>query len=191
MNNSGLRLVLHFDINGTITPVDTTEPGSKEQNANMVIAKSVYGKVLNNNIHNWVLNDDPYDETGSLTYYDYLKSIDMSNYKLRSFTFTEPLEPGNKLAHMIPVLVDSMNTFLFQSFLNVLHKYNDALIVFRTFGLDADEVIDYLRTNEKTTKHFKTVIKGEFSYTNNNHNSILLSLENNDEPATSKKKPLS
>ena len=174
-----LRLVLHFDINGTITPVDTTEPGSKEQNANMVIAKSVYGKVINNN---WVLNDDPYDETDSLTYYDYLKSIDMSNYKLRSFTFTEPLEPGNKLAHMIPLLVDSMDTFLFQSFLNVLHKYPDALIVFRTFGLDADEVIDYLRTNEKTTKHFKTVVKGEFSYTNNNHNSILLSLDNNDEP---------
>ena len=38
------RLVLHFDINGTITPVDTTEPGSKEENANMVIAKSVYGE---------------------------------------------------------------------------------------------------------------------------------------------------
>ena len=173
------RLVLHFDINGTITPVDTTEPGNNIENANMVVAKSVFGKVINNI---WTLNDNPYNEKDSLTYYDYLKSIDMSNYKLRSFTFTEPLEPGNKLAHMIPLLVDSMDTFLFQSFLNVLHKYPDALIVFRTFGLDADEVIDYLRTNEKTTKHFKTVVKGEFSYTNNNHNSILLSLDNNDEP---------
>ena len=173
-----LRLVLHFDINGTITPVDTTEPGSKEQNANMVIAKSVFGKVINNT---WTLNDDPYNETDSLTYYDYLKSIDMSNYKLRSFTFTNTDEPGNKLAYMIPVLIDSMHTFLFQSFLNVLHKYDDALIVFRTFGLDADEVIDYLRTNDKTTKHFKTVVKGEFKYSND-HNSILLSLDNNDEP---------
>ena len=34
------RLVLHFDINGTITADDTTEPGSHEENANMVLAKS-------------------------------------------------------------------------------------------------------------------------------------------------------
>ena len=75
-----LPLVLHFDINGTITPVDTTEPGTKEQNANMVIAKSVYGKV-NNEV--WTLNDDPYEETDSITYYDYLKSI---NFTINTFS---------------------------------------------------------------------------------------------------------
>ena len=38
------KLVLHFDINGTITPVDTTEIGTTFSAANMVISKSVYGK---------------------------------------------------------------------------------------------------------------------------------------------------
>lgn len=172
------RLVLHFDINGTITPVDTTEPGSKVENANMVIAKSVFGQVINNV---WVLNDDPTDETNSLTYYDYLKSIDMQYYKLRSFTFTDPDEPGSSLAQLVPLLVNSMHTFLFPSFLKVLQVFPQALIVFRTFGLDADEVIEYLRTNEKTTKYFKTVIKGEFNYDESKDSGIVLVLENGEQ----------
>lgn len=167
------KLVLHFDINGTITPVDTTEPGSKEENANMVIAKSVYGTVNNNN---WTLNQE-YDKesTDSITYYDYLKTID-NQYKKKSFTFTHPGEPGESLAHLVPLLVNSMDIFLFQSFLNVLHEFPDALIVFRTFGLDADEVIEFLRTNEKTSHKFKNIIKGDFSY--DHEERPLITLEN-------------
>lgn len=146
-----MKLVLHFDINGTITPVDTTEPGNKEENANMVIAKSVFGKVINGI---WTLNENMYDETDSLTYYDYLKSIDQ-HYKKRSFTFTKDVCPN--LAYMVPILVESMDTFLFESFMNVLKEYPDAHIVFRTFGLDADEVIQYLRDN----KVFTNIIKGD------------------------------
>lgn len=167
------RLVLHFDINGTITPVDTTEPGNNIENANMVIAKSVFGKVINDK---WILNEDLYDETNSMTYYDYLKSIDMQHYKKRSFTFTNVGKPGERLHYMISILQKSMHEFLFDSFLKVFDKYPDALIVFRTFGLDADEVIEYLRTNNKTSHKFKSIIKGQFSYDDD----VVLTLENDE-----------
>ncbi len=168
------KLVLHFDINGTITPVDTTEPGNKEENANMVIAKSVYGTVKDNV---WTLNQDYQQEKeGSLTYYDYLKTTDKQHYKKLSFTFTHPNEPGESLAHLVPLLVESMDTFLFHSFLNVLHEFPEALVVFRTFGLDADEVIDFLRTSPKTSHKFQDIIKGDFSYTHEER--PLITLEN-------------
>ena len=168
------KLVLHFDINGTITPVDTTEPGTKPENANMVIAKSVYGTVINNR---WVINEDIYNDTNSITYYDYLKRVSKDNYKKISFTFTHTGEPGEQLNWMVKQLVDSMDKFLFESFLNVLEDFPDALIVFRTFGLDADEVIEYLRTNDKTTHKFKTIIKGTFINTSSEY---VLSLENDE-----------
>jgi len=66
------KLVLHFDINGTITSVDSTELGSDYENANMTLAKSVYGTVTNNS---WSLNSDYRDPTNSISYYDYLKTI--------------------------------------------------------------------------------------------------------------------
>ncbi|QKF93688.1 hypothetical protein QKU48_gp0230 [Fadolivirus algeromassiliense] len=167
------RLVLHFDINGTITPVDTTEPGSNEENANMVIAKSYYGKIKNNQ---WVLNNenDYFNAHESITYYDYLKTI-TKDYKKISFEFTNKNNPGKSLHHLVKPIVESMDTFLFTSFLNVLHKYPDAIIVFRTFGLDADEVIHYLRTNQKTSFLFKNIIKGKFRYEGDE---ILIDLDN-------------
>lgn len=161
------KLVLHFDINGTITPVDTTEPGNKVENANMVISKSVYGKEVNSK---WTLNeqDNLYNELDSLSYYDYLKSIGEKNYKKISFTFTEEGNPGHSLAHLVPKIVESMDIFLFRSFLNVCERYPGVLIVFRTFGLDADEVIEFLRTNEKTKDNFQTMTVGEFTYPEGN-----------------------
>ena len=168
------KLVLHFDINGTITPVDTVEPGTKIENSNMVISKSVYGKVINNK---WVLNDNLYDDINSITYYDHLRQLDKKTYKKVSFSFTESGEPGEILHWMVDRLVDSMDKFLFNSFLDVFEEFPDALIVFRTFGLDADEVIHYLKTNEKTAHKFKTIIKGEFI---NKSSEYVLLLENNE-----------
>lgn len=156
------NLVLHFDINGTITPVDTVEPGTNEQNSNMVIAKSFYGKKMNDQ---WILNDPEnyFNESESMTYYDYLKTI-TKDYKKISFTFTHKNNPGESLNYLIDPLMKSMDNFLFSSFLNVLHEYPDAKIVFRTFGLDADEVIHYLRTNSKTEFKFRDIVKGKFVY---------------------------
>ena len=169
-----MTLVLHFDINGTITPVDTVEPGSKIENANMVISKSVFGTIIDNK---WVLNTNIYDEIDSITYYDHLKQINKNNYKKISFTFTNKGEPGEILNYLVQQLVDSMDKFLFDSFLNVLSEFPHAQIIFRTFGLDADEVIEYLRTNETTTNKFKTIPKGLFT---NVDNEYVLTLENNE-----------
>ncbi len=163
------KLILHFDINGTITPVDTTEPGNNIENANMVIAKSVFGKVINNK---WILNENYYDEKESMSYYNYLRLND-KNYKQKSYTITNEGEPGEQLVHLIPLLLKSMETFLFSSFLNVLNVFPNARIIFRTFGLDADEVIEYLINKHPT--NFKTIIKGGFSYSDNN---IVLTLDN-------------
>lgn len=167
------NLVLHFDINGTITPIDTTEPGTNEQNANMVVAKSYYGKQINDQ---WILNDSEnyFSELDSVTYYDYLKTI-TKDYKKLSFTFTHLNNPGESLHHLIDSIMNSMDIFLFGSFLNVLYEYPDATIVFRTFGLDADEVIHYLRTNFKTEFKFRNIIKGKFTYINDE---LFVELEN-------------
>lgn len=157
-----MKRVLHFDINGTIIPNDTTETGTDEENANMIIAKNVYGTVSVSN--NWYLRaSNIYDSTNGITYYDYLKKH-YNDYKQRSFIFTHHGNPGQTLCMMVNPIMNAMKTFLFPSFLKVLEKHQDVTIVFRTFGLDADEVIHYLRTNEKTSGMFSSVIKGKFTY---------------------------
>ena len=152
------RLVLHFDINGTITPIDTTEPGSKVDNANMVIAKSVYGHVIDGLI--WCPNSDPYDATEAISYYDHLKNI-KENYKRRSFSFTEPGQPGQIFREIVPPLVQAMDDdqLLFGSFLQVLEQFPAALIVLRTFGFDSDEMIKSIRHHHPK---IGTMVKGEF-----------------------------
>lgn len=163
------KLILHFDINGTITPVDTTELGNNLENANMVISKSVYGKIINNK---WIINKNHYNENDSISYYNYLRLND-GNYKQKSYAITNKGEPGEHLNYLIPLLLNSMETFLFPSFLNVLDAFPNARIIFRTFGLDADEVIEYLK--QKHPNNFKTIIKGDYSYEGDK---VLLTLDN-------------
>lgn len=161
------RKILHFDINGTITPVDTTEEGNKLENANMVVAKSIYGQLNKDGKWEAMNNDNLYMSIPGFTisYYNYLKSR-TKYYKQLSYDFTNSFE-GIQFAHFIPKLLESMESFLFPSFLKVLEMYDDSLIVFRTFGLDADEVIEYLKTNPKTCDKFKNFITGQFSYSDN------------------------
>ena len=74
-------LVLHFDINDTITAFDKTDEISHEHKCNIIIARSVYGKVINNE---WIMNCSPNDiehEVGDITFYDYAKEK-YKNYKV-------------------------------------------------------------------------------------------------------------
>lgn len=167
---SNTKLVLHFDINGTITPYDTTDTGTPEENANMIISKNIYGTMCNDE---WKINDDIYDETNSVSYYNYLRHAFPTSYKKLSYVFTNNNNPGEKFNYMVNQIIKSMDELLFDSFLNVMEKMPSALIVFRTFGLDADEIIHYLRTNIKTKHHFEFVIKGSFGYDNDEHSLIL------------------
>ncbi len=146
MKGSDKKLVLHFDINGTITAVDTTEPCTVVENANMVLAKSVFGRTIDGvGVASWQLNDNIYDATNSLTYYDYLKAIDKENYKKRSFLFTATGNPGVALVHLISGIVESTESFLFDSFLRALTAFPEAIILIRTFGQDTESVVQILR----------------------------------------------
>lgn len=151
-----MRSVFHFDINGTITAVDTTEIGTPIQNANMVISKSVYGTVTGDT---WALNDDCFEEgEGRISFYDHLKSVDMKNYKRRSFQFTEKTQPGESLANLVDSV--SKTPFLFESFVKCIETFPDALIVIRTFGQDVNDVIKSLRAITSVASHFKNISVG-------------------------------
>lgn len=177
-----MRLVLHFDINGTIIANDSTEVGTKEENANMVLSKSVYGKIINNL---WQLNKDYHDKKDSISYYDYLKlnslsilaepvtaysgnsgvadiNLNQLGYKKKSFLFTEKGNPGESLQHLVKPVMDAMDSFFFKSFLRILDKYPEAKIILRTFGLDGDDVVERLG---KIYPRIRDTIKGKFNYT--------------------------
>lgn len=152
------KLVIHWDINGTITAVDSTEHGSEIDNANMVVSKSVFGKVVNGV---WVLNDDVCENYESQTYYDYLKSVDKENYKKRSFDFTKPNNPGASLVGLIDKVVATNKNFLFGSFLKAVEEFPDALHVFRTFGQDTNDVLATLRRHHSLKDRFELVSHGK------------------------------
>jgi hypothetical protein len=152
----GPRLVFHFDINGTITAVDTTEPGSIIENANMVISKSVYGKPDGAGV--WHLNQDIHDEKDSISYYDYLKSQGVVDYKRQSFLFTLSGQPGERLAHLVDHIAASTKSFLFPSFIRAITAFPDALIVVRTFGQDVDDVLKNLLETPSVAHQFSRVV---------------------------------
>lgn len=86
------------------------------------------------------------------------------NYKKKSFSFTEEGQPGHSLKHMINMVASSLHNLLFKSFMNVLDMYPDALIVFRSFGKDIKEVLEYLKTNDK----FKNALIGKVTHVDGN-----------------------
>ena len=149
-------LILHFDINGTITSHDSTEKGSDEQLANMLLSRSTYGKVFKGD---WIMNEKNYFEEGkySVSYYNYLKHMH-SNYKELSYIFTEEKHPGHKLNGQCKDIMKTNKSLLFPSFLNVLDKYPFAKIVFLTFGNDKDLIMKEL----KKYNYCRKFLYGEF-----------------------------
>lgn len=147
------KLVAHFDINGTITAVDSTEPGNDEQNANMMLSKCYKG-VERDGL--WYLDEN----LGTITYYDWLR-LKYTDYKKRSFVFTHKGQPGHSCAHKVPIVVEqcgynsNSNLILFNSFYRFLDAYPNAIITLRTFGHDTDDVLATLRDHP----HFNQVIK--------------------------------
>ena len=143
-------LVLHFDINDTITAFDKTDEISLEHKCNIIVSRSVYGKVVDDM---WIININPYDETSSITFYDYAKEK-YPNYKEITGIFTSTY--GKQFNYLIDKMLKSMSdNFLFESFTRVVDTYPNVKIIFRTFGSDGEEVL-------KNFKH-KNVIKGFFN----------------------------
>lgn len=132
------KLVLHFDINGTITVVDSTEDCKPTENINMTLARNVYGKVID---EDWILNENHNDKLNSITYYDYLKTNGDRSYKLKSFIFTEKGQPGERIRYLYDKILPMSENFLFPSFRKVLKQFPSALIVLRSFGKDIPDVL--------------------------------------------------
>ena len=132
-------LVLHFDVNGTITAVDTTDTHTTHnENANVIISKNVYGKLLDDG--HWKCLGDK----GTLSYYDYVKQY---HCKTLAYQFTNDSSPGHPFKHFLKPITDSLQgkPFFFQSFQAVIQKYPDAVYIFRTFGLDSNTVVNELK----------------------------------------------
>lgn len=135
-----LQQLFHFDINGTITSLDTTETSKGDDYINLLMTKNMYGRVENDQ---WIINDDPYDinstDKSSIKYRDYLQ-----DFKLpieMAYTFTKDFN----LQEVFEKVKEASNKLIFESFLNVLTTYPHAKIIFRTFGLDSAMIIDHLQ----------------------------------------------
>ena len=153
------KLVLHFDINGTITLFDSDEPGNKLENVNMVIARSAYGKVLNGK---WIPNKNWRDEKDSISYYKYLKKT-TPDYKKQSYISTNKGKPLEHLVNYIQKLLKS--DFLMDSFIEIIKEYGenpDVIIVLRTFGADTDNTVKNLQ--KCIRENTKLIIKGTFNH---------------------------
>lgn len=147
MQSQQPKLVLHFDINGTIMAFDSTENGTDEENANMIFAKNTYGKVINGQ---WVSNEAYDDTNDSVTYYNHLKNHSKNkNFKELCFIFTKEGQPGAKWVEYVEEVKKYMVLRLFNSFLHVLDEFPNALIVFRSFGNEIPEILHLLEHNPK------------------------------------------
>ena len=145
------RKVFHWDINGTITATDTTEPCTVEENANMIISRSVFGFVAEDGA--WKLNvADVYNRCGApdvVTFYAFATATDKASYKQRAFTFTAVGNPGEKFSALVPAVVHA--AYLFPSFLKAIETFPEAVHVVRTFGQDTHDVFSRLQKQYPTT----------------------------------------
>lgn len=170
MSNSP-RLILLFDINGTITSFDSTDikeivdvngqsiKVTPQDNANMLIAKSTSGIIVNDQ---WIKDD--HCGKDSITYYNHVRNT-TPHYKLRSFEFTTAGQPGESLNHLVPRVVDSFTKLVFDSFLTIVEQYPEAVIILRTFGADSNEILQYLANqSEIISRRFEKTKLGTISH---------------------------
>jgi len=150
------QFILNFDINGTITPIDSTDfdldPSAV---ANMVISKSIYGQI--DSFNKWVINDNPFKiDRDSVSFYNYSKKIFKDDYKDRIYTFTDNDNIGEQFrVYYDKIIVDIENeNLIFNSFLKVINEHSDSKLVLRTFGLDGPLIINDLKEKYGYDKPF-------------------------------------
>jgi hypothetical protein len=146
-------LILHVDINGTVTPIDSVDREQPHELINLLVAKNTFGHVDGSR---WVHHAESYvgsQHPDTDSYYNHIVHR-MRAGKRGTFKFTQPGQPGAHLAHLVPLIEAYYSTSpqqppaagpLFPSFVRVLHAYPDAKIVFRTFGHDASLIVAAVR----------------------------------------------
>lgn len=129
--------VAHFDINGCIIAFDSTDCASQEDVVYETIARSIMGTVVSGSFTR--------DETGSTTYYDFLKKKYPDHYKTYARCILSVFPDYGEIATQLKNI-----SGIFPSFFQFRKENPDVKIMFRTFGHDADFVIDQL--NEPCVK---------------------------------------
>lgn len=136
------KLILHFDINGTVTTVDSTDDHLDiSSRVNVIVSKSVFGRL--NDVGEWVMNGDPFMiEDGDLSYYNHLRKI---GSKHLAYVFTNDGQLGEPFRRYYDDIVrQETDDIIFKSFLRVLDRYNNAKLVLRTFGDDGSMIVDHM-----------------------------------------------
>lgn len=162
-----LKKILHFDINGTITNIDSTENANMKELININMSKNLYGKINNDN---WQINMDPFNHIDSISYYNFLKKNKLIDLAKICTDDDQPCHQYNDILNRML----SNGDILFQSFKNILLKVKDCQIVFRTFGHDADIILNEL----ESFCDKKNFIKGEILGSHNGYSVKLETGEN-------------
>lgn len=154
------RLILKFDINGTIT---NYSKGRKfRDNPFYIISSLAKGTVDNDG--NWKSSGYHYDTNtidDEISYFDYLKDrFNPDEIEKRVLRCTQKDEPCDDYFKISRKLFDIIhNEVLFPSFLNVLQVYPEAKVVIRSYGGDIGKVAEVLTNNNYS------YIKGKLCHT--------------------------
>lgn len=146
--------VLHFDINGTIIGTDATDNASLKEAVAEIICRNMYHWKYLCHMHLW-----NYEES----YYDYIKREHPDDYKKICYNVIDEFRDENPYSYFVylPEDIESFQDIsnrleqifklgLFESFRNIIDmvsQSNDLRLVFRTFGLDGQDVMKQLPFN--------------------------------------------
>lgn len=129
--------IYYFDINGTVTLIDSTENKTRNDLYNMIVSKNIYGTIKNGK---WIMNENCFDGNEEfISYYKYHRKKKDHIYK-----FTEPGYDGEQFRYLYDAVkneLESDNIF-FESFINFIKQTPDIKLVFRTFGRDREIIVD-------------------------------------------------
>ncbi len=172
-----MKRILHFDINNTVTNIDSTDTRTLRKLANQTISRNVYGKV---DAKIWKVNKNQFDETNSISYYQYLKINNLD--KSCADNFAEKDGIGFEFAGFLTHFEKYSYNFIFESFINILKIYTNDKIVFRTFGPDGPHIIKKLQTEYGIYRKFTTctinVVDNIYQMTVDGINNIFIGIDN-------------
>ena len=174
------KLLLHFDINGTVIAGDSVDDDmSLDQKASELLTKHIFGKItMVNGRPVWkpsrkFLNDQP----GTISFNKFARAhLNYYGGFMRYCYMFKDSHVGNKfkVIHSMIKAILKKNR-IFQSFKNLIHYLRregyDYHIVFRTFGHDADHVIRELNAEHllhavesdgKKKVHIKKLVMKDF-----------------------------
>ena len=150
-----VKKIYHFDINGTITNIDSTENADKKELMNINISKNIFGKL---SLGKWQINDNPFNRENSLSYYNYCKRFTDIKF---SRNFTNANHEGEQFNEIAKKMIDD-NNLLFKSFIKFLECMDNGVIILRTFGNDADIILNEINRLGFNKQFIKGSLEGNY-----------------------------